>query len=172
MKQIVLLRGVNIGGRTVKSDELKACFAKAGFKNPKTVLATGNVIIESNENTKKLKTQIEHFLLSDFQFPILVLVVSIEDFKEILVNYPFTNLSEEFHRYVIFKDRKATITEMQLDENIEGIKSGGNVLYWYVLKGHTLDSNFAKQMAKTAKAEFSTTRNLNTLNRIIEAAND
>ena len=48
MMYAVLLGGVNIGGRTVKSDELKQSFIKAGFKNPQTVLASGNVIISSD----------------------------------------------------------------------------------------------------------------------------
>ena len=47
MKYAVLLGAVNVGKRTVKSDALKIAFEKGGFENPQTVLATGNVVIQS-----------------------------------------------------------------------------------------------------------------------------
>src|SRR5690625_3373583 len=91
MKFAVLLRGVNIGGRKVKSAELKNSFSRAGFENSKTVLATGNVIIESKKTAEELKPQIEQFLLADFKFPIKVLVLRMEDLKRMITHYPFRN---------------------------------------------------------------------------------
>ncbi len=170
MKQIILLRGVNIGGRKVKSAELKACFAKAGFKNPQTVLATGNVIIESDLDPEKLRPQIEEWLLKTFDFSIKVVVFPIEQLMIIIENYPFTTIDETYHRYIIFQDKNIEKPHIELDNAIEDIRVNGNVIYWYVLKGHTLDSPFAKHLAKVSKKEFSTTRNINTLNKIIKKA--
>src|SRR5690625_2363606 len=99
MKQIVLLRGVNIGGRKVKSAELKDCLVKAGFKNPQTVLATGNVIIDSKSAPEKLKPQIEELLQKTFDFPIQLLIFPIRELEEIVENYPFKNVDNEYHQY-------------------------------------------------------------------------
>ena len=40
---IALLRGVNVGGITVKSADLSAVFESLGFESVRTVLASGNV---------------------------------------------------------------------------------------------------------------------------------
>ncbi|MGH7196012.1 MAG: DUF1697 domain-containing protein [Candidatus Saccharimonadales bacterium] len=173
MKYIILLRGVNVGGRTIKSPELKSCFEKVGFENVQTVLATGNVIIESNDKPEKLKLIIEKSLTSSFSYQAQVCVLSVEKLSEIVANYPFKDASAEYHRYVIFKDETpdaAALAAVKLEDKLESIQTGDHVIYWRVLKGHTLDSDFAKQSAKTATKIFSTTRNLNTLERILQKA--
>ena len=170
MKYAVLLRGVNIGGRKVKSQELKDCFTKAGFSNPQTVLATGNVVISSKKSPEQLKVQIETSLLAAFNFPIEVLVIGCDKLARIVKHYPFNNVGPEFHRYIIFKDAPSEPPDMELERELEAVQSGDEVLYWRVLKGHTLDSDFAKQSARTARARFSTTRNMNTLEKILAKA--
>ena len=46
---IALLRGVNVGGITVKSADLKDVFESLGFESVRTVLASGNVAFESDQ---------------------------------------------------------------------------------------------------------------------------
>jgi uncharacterized protein (DUF1697 family) len=170
MKYAIFLRGINIGGRTLKSVDLKQCFEKAGFSGAQTVLATGNVLIESNENPERLKQTVEKMLESTFHFPVKVMVVNIKKLTEIVNNFPFQDAGPEFHRYVIFKDKQpdaAMLATIKLDGNLEVVQSGEHVIYWKVLKGRTLDSDFAKALAKTAAKNFSTTRNLNTLEKIL-----
>jgi uncharacterized protein (DUF1697 family) len=170
MKYIALLRGINIGKRTIKSDELKSCFEKAGFAGVQTVLATGNVILESGDKADKLKQNIEKLLESKFNFPVKVKVMDAGKLAGIIQNFPFQDAGSEYHRYVIFKDEQLDASELatvRLDDKLEAIQPGENVIYWRVLKGHTLDSDFARQSAKAAAKTFSTTRNLNTLEKIL-----
>jgi uncharacterized protein (DUF1697 family) len=49
MKSICLLRAVNVGGRKVVMSELAAMAAGMGFKDVKTVLASGNLILEGGD---------------------------------------------------------------------------------------------------------------------------
>lgn len=166
MKYVVLLRGVNVGGRTVKSAELKDCFVRAGFEDAQTVLATGNVIISSNKTAQELKPEIEGFLLASFGFPITVCVIGEQKIAKITADYPFDN-NPDFHRYVIFKDSAVELPNLKLNNKLEAVQLDDSVVYWRVLKGHTLDSDFAKLSAKVAAKSFSTTRNLNTLEKIL-----
>ena len=46
MKSICLLRAVNVGGRQVKMDQLRAMADDLGFKEAKTLLASGNLAAE------------------------------------------------------------------------------------------------------------------------------
>lgn len=169
MLYAVLLGGVNIGGRTVKSDELKKSFIKAGFKGPQTVLATGNVVIESKKSAESLRREIETFLLKEFKFNVRVFVISFDTLKNIVDTYPFTKAGPEYHRYIIFResDSELSLSDLQLDDKTEAVLPGKGIIYWRVLKGLTLDSVFAKYLAKISRKEFSTTRNVNTLEKIL-----
>ena len=45
------LRGVNVGGVTLKMADVAAAFTAAGFTDVKTVLASGNVLLTSVSST-------------------------------------------------------------------------------------------------------------------------
>lgn len=172
MQYIILLRGVNVGGRIIKMDELKKCLEKAGFSNVITVLQTGNVIIDSKEkNTDKVHKAVESILTKTFNYPAKVTVITPEYLKAVIENYPFTNYGPEFHRYAVFTEngfeKEMIMQENALDKSVEEIKAGKEVLYWRVQKGHTLDSTFGKYMAKAATKHFLTNRNVNTLKKIL-----
>ena len=51
---IALLRGVNVGGITVKSAELGELFDGLGFEGVRTVLASGNVVFETTKREAHL----------------------------------------------------------------------------------------------------------------------
>ena len=46
---VLLLRGVNVGGVTVRSVDLRALLADAGLGEVRTVLASGNAIVDATE---------------------------------------------------------------------------------------------------------------------------
>lgn len=54
MQYIAFLRGINVGGRAlVRMAALKNAFEEMGFKNVRTLLASGNVLFESGRTDKK-----------------------------------------------------------------------------------------------------------------------
>ena len=64
---IAFLRAVNVGGRVVKMEQLRAWFVRMGFTNAETFIASGNVIFDSrspDETTTRRK--IEEFLSNAF----------------------------------------------------------------------------------------------------------
>ncbi|HRP55548.1 DUF1697 domain-containing protein [Agriterribacter sp.] len=172
MQYIILLRGVNVGGRTIKMAELKSCFEKNGHRNVQTILQTGNVVIDSKErNIAKLQNRIEAELTAAYHYPAKVLVITPEQLRNILEAFPFKNLTTDFHRYVVFTEsgfEKNLVKDCgNPDKKIEEVKAGESVVYWRVLKGNTLDSAFGKYMNKVAAKHFITNRNVNTLEKIL-----
>ena len=172
MQYIILLRGINVGGRTIKMAELKTCFENASYQNVQTVLQTGNVILESNEsNVGKLQKQLEDLLSTTFTYAAKVLVITANQLKSILQQSPFQVVNPAFHSYIIFTENdfeKELVKNCGvLDKNIEEVQSGKNVVYWRVLKGNTFDSSFGKHIGKAASKHFITNRNKNTLEKIM-----
>lgn len=176
MKQlIVLLRGINVGGRNIKMSELKSCLDAAGFRNIITVLQTGNVILEYKKDAASLKEEVENVLTTTFSYPAKVLIVTLEDLKNIVSGFPFAELGPEFHKYVVFTEqgfaKELVANAPELDKTVEAIAGGKDVVYWYVQKGMTLDSAFGKYMNKASSKNLCTTRNLNTLEKILMKCN-
>lgn len=176
MKYIILLRGVNVGGRTIKMAELSSCLQKNGHQNVQTILQTGNVIIDSNEkNIASLQGKIEAELTAAYHYPAKVLVITPKQLGNILEAFPFKDLTTDFHRYIIFTEsgfEKNLVKDCgNLDKKMEEVKAGEGVVYWRVLKGNTLDSVFGKYMNKVAAKHFITNRNMNTLEKILAKCN-
>lgn len=172
MQYIVLLRGINVGGRTLKMDALKTCLESKGFQKVQTVLQTGNVILESDEtDTEKLKTAIEGELTASFHYPAKVLIITPAFLKRLLKTYPFSNEDSSSHCYIVFTnngfEKTLVATCGSLDEKTEAIKSGESHVCWRVLKGNTLDSTFGKFLGKSSVKNLITTRNINTLEKIL-----
>jgi uncharacterized protein (DUF1697 family) len=48
-RYVALLRAVNVGGRKVTMDELKKAAAKLGYENPRTLIASGNLVFDARK---------------------------------------------------------------------------------------------------------------------------
>lgn len=63
MRYIAFLRAINVGGHTVKMEQLRALFEALGHAGVETFIASGNVIFESRaRNSHTLERQIESYL--------------------------------------------------------------------------------------------------------------
>jgi len=78
---IAFLRGINVGGNTlITMADLKKSFEKMGLKNVRTVLASGNVVFESEQkDTTVIIREIESGLKLEFNRDINVILRSLED---------------------------------------------------------------------------------------------
>ncbi len=81
MRYVAFLRGINVGGRTIKMDELKASFERMGYDHVTTVVQTGNVIFESADKSAKLKRTIESGLSARFNYSAHVQIYSVVQLK-------------------------------------------------------------------------------------------
>ena len=171
MKQwVALLRGVNVGGRTIKMAELRRALEEAGLENVETVLQTGNVIFDSTDGAARLKDRLETTLRERFGYDAKVQVIERDQLGKIIEAYPFGKADASRHDYVIFLERG--LERDLVDEKVElgaqeRVAAGDGVVYWRVDKGSTLKSNFAKLLMKSKYRDFNTTRNLNTLRKLL-----
>jgi uncharacterized protein (DUF1697 family) len=171
-KYIALFRGVNVGGRSIKMPELRACFAKLGFPDAQTLQASGNVTFESDEtNPAKLRAMLEAGVSRRFGYEAVIFVYPADKIAPILKANPFAQHEPTFHSYIIFFDNDLE-TELArfraFNAMVELFRAGDGVLYWTVQKGMTLQSALAKEMNKPKYQEHHTVRNANTLHKLIK----
>jgi uncharacterized protein (DUF1697 family) len=167
---VALLRGVNVGGRTIKMADLREELGDLGLTNVVTVLQSGNVTFDSGLPGVEVKEQIEEGLKRRFGYDAHVQVIERERLRKIIDAYPFGTAGEDRHDYVIFmergleKDLAAEKVELGANEQVE---AGVGVVYWRVDKGSTLKSAFGKLLTKARYRDFNTNRNLRTLRKLL-----
>jgi uncharacterized protein (DUF1697 family) len=88
------LRGINVGGnKLIKMEDLRKAFEFYGYRDVKTVLASGNVLFSApEENTTALSRNIASKLKETFQHDILVIVRSIDELRELDARQPFKDV--------------------------------------------------------------------------------
>ena len=90
MKYVAFLRAVNVGGRIVKMERLRKIFEELKFKNVKTFIQSGNVILETGEKNKDiLMKKIEKKLKVSLGYEVLVMLRKNKELKNIVKNNPF-----------------------------------------------------------------------------------
>jgi uncharacterized protein (DUF1697 family) len=167
VRYVALLRGVNVNGVTVRSAELKALFEQIGFEAVKTVLASGNVVFDAADGDG-LKPRIEAALGERFGYDAWIVLRRQDEMASIASACPFRADSEDAHAYVIFASDGGMLGELAAtnEATAEGIVEGEGVLYWEVARGSTLDTPFAKVLARAKYKPHITTRNVRTVTKL------
>jgi uncharacterized protein (DUF1697 family) len=167
---VALLRGVNVGGRTVRMAELRATLGELGLEHVETILQSGNVRFDAKGSANTIKDQIEAALRKRFGYDAHVQVIEREQLQKIIAAAPFGTAGEDRHDYVIFMERG--LERDLAAENVdlaagEKVEAGDGVVYWQVDKGSTLQSAFGKLLTRAQYRDFNTNRNLRTLRKLV-----
>ncbi len=89
-RYVAFLRGMNIGGRRIKNDELKRCFEELGLEEVSCFRASGNVIFAAGERgEKKLAARIETGLGKALGYEVPVFLRSAAELQAIAAHEPF-----------------------------------------------------------------------------------
>lgn len=168
-RYVALLRGVNVGGVTVKMDDLAEMVRGLGYGDVKTVLASGNVLFTTADAAAAAKGKLETALRERFEYEAWVHVLAQEKVREVVEAYPFERTADR-HAYVVFvlkPELLDALLAVDLDPEVETAVRGDGVLYWSTPKGSTLDSAMGKAQSSGKHKPWLTTRNLNTLEKLL-----
>jgi uncharacterized protein (DUF1697 family) len=165
------LRGVNVGGVNLKMAAVAQALEAAGFANVKTILASGNVLLESRSGVAGVRKKAEQALRDEFGYDAWVLAYDMDAIAEISAAYPFDREVEGHHSYVTFvsdEDVLNELAELAAEPGPgEKVEQGTGVIYWQVPRAATLDSTMGKTMGKKRYKSSTTTRNLRTIDKVL-----
>ena len=165
------LRGVNVGGVNLKMAEVARAFEEAGFTNVRTILASGNVVLESRSGVEAVRKKAETALRDAFGYDAWVLAYDVETVRAISESFPFEREVEGHHSYVTFVTDEKVLDELAALAKEAGpdeqIKRGKGVIYWQVPRTATLDTTIGKTMGKKRYKSSTTTRNLRTVDKVL-----
>ena len=169
---VALLRGVNVGGITIRSAELREMLAATGLDDVRTFLASGNAAFRSPRGREDLKPAIEAALRERFGYDAWIVLVTRSDIEKAIASFPFDADDADRQPWVIFCVDDATRDELvdvalPLDADVDPVAAGPGVVYWNPAKGSSTDTAFAKIVARTTYKARTTNRNLRTLKKIV-----
>ena len=166
-RYIALLRGINVGGRTIKSAELSEVFRSLGYDAVKTVLASGNVVFQSPKTEAQVKAALQAALSAYAGKPVGVMVRTAAEMAAVLAHNPFSKMPGN-RTVAYFLDGKpsADVLETVTNQTSEQLRLGVREIYGYYPDGQG-DSKL-----KIPAAKNGTARNMNTIATLVDWATE
>ena len=113
---VALLRGINVGGnRKLPMAELRALAEALELENPRTYVASGNLVFGSSLKREALETKLEGAIAEHFSFPVDVVVRSASEWAAYRAANPFPKESEASANLVMLCIGKESATDAQLE---------------------------------------------------------
>lgn len=99
MTFVALLRGINVGGkRMLPMKDLTALFTKAGAKDVRTYIQSGNVVFDAKAAPPVIE-RVRGAIETQFGFDVPMVVRSAEALQAVVASSPFDDVE---HVYVVF----------------------------------------------------------------------
>jgi len=86
---VAMLRGVNVGGNSLRMDWLRQACADVGLQNVQTYVQSGNIIFSSRQGASKLAQTLKAAIDAQTRLPVAVIVRDASQMKKIVAGNPF-----------------------------------------------------------------------------------
>ena len=95
-RQIVLLRGINIGpNKRIPMPRLREVLAESGYEDVKTYVASGNIVLTSKAKPRKLEQDLAKLIEEEFGHDVPVVVRTRDELADVVERMPFGDVVEE-----------------------------------------------------------------------------
>ena len=156
---VVLLRAVNVGGTgKLPMSDLKRLCEKAGFRNVRTYIASGNVVAERDGAETEAKAALEAELAAYAGKPVGVIVRTAAEMSEVVASNPFPDRSAS-RTVAIFLDHAPPPDALKdvMGKANEEVRLGARAIYVHYPDG------IGRSKLRILAARDGTARNMNTL---------
>lgn len=173
MRYVAFLRAVNVGGRVVKMQQLKALCQSIPLDDVSTFIASGNVIFDSKQSPAQLETLIEKKLKAALGYDVPTMVRAASDLQAIVKTVTALDLEEggSARLYVGFLKLAPTAGTVKavraLSNDIDVLSVKGSELYW-TCRATLTESTFGGARLEKLLLGKATFRNFNTVRRLAE----
>jgi uncharacterized protein (DUF1697 family) len=174
VRYIALLRGINVGGKTlIKMADLRTCVEALGLDDVSTYIASGNILFEAGErDAAALETKIERAIEQQFGLPVKVVVLDRAAYARVVRAIPKSWVGDARVRANIAfvrrgTDAKQLVRGLQPDAAVEEVKAIHGAILW-ATKRDALNRSVMRKLIGGAAYKELTVRNLNTTLKLRE----
>ena len=175
MKYILLLRGINVGGKNkVSMSDLKVLLTELGLEDVDSYINSGNIFFRSVESYESCISKIKHLLETNFDFSIPFTLISKEEYlkeKESLPKWWHKEMARRdvlFFSYDLDRSKILDFIDKSTFYN-EIVYIGKNAVFWGKYdESEYLKTTYHKKLIKQDFYKQITIRNGNTFEKIVE----
>ena len=170
--RIILFRGMNTGGVRAPVAEQRAMAEAMGLNNPRTLQASGNLVVESGKATAALEAEIETAMERTFGLKVAAMVRTPEQWAKLVAANPFPAEAKAHSAKVVAMVMKGGIKPgalaavQALCRDGERVEAVDGVLYFWFPHGQGQSEIFRK--ATPRMLGMGTGRNWNTVLKLGE----
>lgn len=178
-KYILLLRGINVGGKnTVSMPELKKLLEQNGFCDVTTYINSGNIIFSADDSdVMKLKEKCEALIADKFRLKVPAAVISADDLSAALDHAPsWWDQDKDSKHNAILVIPPATADEVfqavgEIKPEYEKAEYYGSVIFWTAPLKTFSRTRWSKVVGLSVYKSI-TIRNANTVKKLVRLALD
>jgi uncharacterized protein (DUF1697 family) len=176
---IALLRAINVGGNAIiPMADLKALCAKLGFKDARTLLQSGNLVLNAPRTTPAaLAKKLEAAVLKRFGANTRVIIRTPEELRQIVARNPYPTAARDDPSHLLV----TLLTDAPTPEAAKALAAWKHATEPHKVDGRELfthynsgvgTSKFAGPNIEKLLATTGTARNWNTINKLIALAEE
>jgi uncharacterized protein (DUF1697 family) len=172
MMYCAFLRGVNVNGRTMKMAEVCEVFHAAGMEQVSSVLASGNIIFRTSAPAAELRGKLERVMSEHYSCDMSIFIKNTSEIMSMLESSPFDpDPDRHIYAFICERNFESVLAEefakiTAVPHEAAAIQNG--TFYWQVPKGSTLDAGFSKILGRKDMKEKFTSRNMSTIQKIVD----
>ena len=171
---IAFLRGINLGNRRLKMDELRARFAELRFTSVATFIASGNVAFSTKSaDEAKLVRSIEQHLAKTLGYPVDTFVRTRAEVAAMAAYRPFSAADHAHPAHTVYGGfLRAPLSPAQArglvacGTDVDEFHVAGREYYWLCRIKSNESKAWATPGMRALKLPTSSMRNLNTIRKL------
>jgi uncharacterized protein (DUF1697 family) len=177
-RYVALLRAVNVGGRKVTMAELKTATAKLGYENPRTLIASGNLVFDAKKTAPaKLEAALEAMIEKTFGLFSEVMVRDPTEWAAIIKANPLKKKAKEDPAHLVCLVCKAPPDAAALDAYLTSLRARHDKGEKVEVVGREIYIDYGPSIGESKlilpkKVCIGTARNWNTVLKLNEMLND
>ena len=164
---VALLRGVNLGKRQLKMEDLRRIATELGLDGAKTYIASGNLLFRSSKSEAALKKLLEAAIAEHIGAKVCVMVRTATEMAGVSDTNPFGDKASNY-TVAFFLDDAPPKDAANAAKNVDGelIALGKREIYVHYPRGQ------GQSRLAIPAAREGTARNMNTVAKLAELAKE
>lgn len=169
---VALLRAINVGGHTVKMEELRSLFRDLQLADVATFIASGNVVFTDDRDSTELESVIEPHLAEALGYTVETFVRSVDELETLAQANVFGDAQDRpgTSMYVSFLKAEA---DGEMGARLEALETAadrfavqGREFYWW-RHGKMSDSTIKPSQLSRAVGVPATSRNITSVRKLV-----
>ena len=140
-RMIALLRGINVGGRSLPMAELRDLCAGIGWDGVKTYIQSGNIVFSAKGKPAALEAELEEAIDRRFGMKVPTIIRTASQWRDMLEHNPFPQAAEEAPNWLLLMVGKTAppagiAAAMEATgQDGERVRSAGGILWIHYAAG-------------------------------------